>query len=201
MKTIIALSVPAVLLAGAAMAGSPAPAVIEPVVEPVAPVAVITPMTPDWTGFYVGAQASYGDYDLGGDADGSVKGASYGLHAGYNYDFQNNWVVGADLSYDWSNADGEGVDLDNLTTLKLKGGYAYGGSLIYATAGWSWADASWSGNDYSDNGWVAGVGVDYMLNPNWIVGAEVLYRDFSDFDDTGVDLSGTSLQVKASYKF
>lgn len=201
MKKIVALAVPAALLTSVAMAGSPVAPVVEPVVTPVAPVAVVTPITPDWTGFYAGAQASYSDYDLGGDADGSVKGAGYGLHAGYNYDLQNNWVLGAEAAYDWSKADGEGVDLDNVTTLKLKAGYAVGGSLIYATGGWSWADASWGGNDYSDNGWVAGVGVDYLLNPNWILGAEVLYRDFSNFDDTGVDLSGTSLQLKASYKF
>lgn len=201
MKKIIALSIPAALLTSAAMAAGPAPVVMEPMVEPVAPVAIVTPLTPDWTGFYVGAQASYGDYDLGNNLDGSVKGAAYGLHAGYNYDFQNNFVLGGELGYDWSNADGDGAELDNLTTLKLKAGYAYGGALLYATGGWSWADASFDGEDYSDNGWVAGVGVDYLLNPNWILGAEVLYRDFSDFDDTGVDLSGTSLQLKASYRF
>lgn len=201
MKKIIALSIPAALLASTAMAGSPAPAVVEPVVEPVAPVAIIAPITPDWTGFYLGAQVGYTDLDIKGEGDGSLNGTSYGLHAGYNYDFRNNFVLGAELAYDWSDASGSGVDLDNLTTLKLKAGYAVGQSLIYVAGGWSWADAKWGGNDYSDDGWVAGVGVDYLLNPSWVLGAEVLYRDFSDFDNTGVDLTGTTLQLKASYKF
>lgn len=200
MKTFAAVALSSALVAPAAFAAGPTPVVVEPAV--VAPVAVFTPVTPDWTGFYVGGQIGYGDLDAdNGTTSSSVSGATYGLLAGYNYDFRNNFVLGAEVSYDWSDISGSGIEVDNLTTLKAKAGYTVGSSLLYATAGWSWADASFAGNDYSDNGWVAGVGVDYLLNPNWIVGAEVLYRDFSDFDGTGVDADGTTFAVKAAYRF
>ena len=58
-----------------------------------------------------------------------------------------------------------------------------------------------AGASLSDWGWVAGVGVDYMVNEAWLVGAEVLYHDFSNFDDTGIDLNATTIKARVAYRF
>ena len=40
-----------------------------------------------------------------------------------------------------------------------------------------------------------------MVTENISVGGEVLYQRVDDFDDTGLDVSGTSIQAKVSYRF
>ncbi|MCE6953179.1 porin family protein [Cereibacter sphaeroides] len=200
MKRIAALVLGS-LLAAPAFAGGPMEVPVEPVIEP-APV-VVAP-TIDWTGFYAGGQLGYGDIGADGapvdlDGDGWIGG----LHAGYRHDF-GSAVIGAEAAYDWASIDfgdeGNG-ELDDVMRLKLLAGGKIGRGLLYASAGAAWADASALGEDLSDNGYFYGAGYDYLVNDNWIVGAEILQHEFDDFDDSNIDIDATTVQARVSYRF
>lgn len=180
-----------------------APAFAGGMVEPVEqPVLVMPAPNGEWTGFYVGGQVGYGDLDGdGGGVSYDGNGAIGGLHLGYRYDW-GTFVGGVELAYDWTNIDlTPTLDVDNIAALKLTGGYDMGNSLVYATVGAAHAKVKGPGVSNSDNGWLIGAGWDYQFNSNWIVGGEVTYTKFDDFDNTAVDFDGLALKVKASYRF
>lgn len=117
-----------------------------------------------WTGFYVGGSAGYGFGRAGShlnpvalasgwDRSWSLGGASAFVHAGSNYQFANNIVVGAEVEFTHRlgglgpNGDlsGQGTFLAgaNLASVKfeyqlaerLRLGYAFGGFLPYISVG------------------------------------------------------------------
>ncbi|MGH1454820.1 MAG: outer membrane protein [Paracoccaceae bacterium] len=180
----------AVLTAAAASAGTITPAPAEPVIYAPTPVAT----TGDWTGGYIGGELGYGDASIGGANGDGVVG---GVIAGYDYDF-GNWVVGAGIDYDFGDINMGGTSIDNIARLKLRAGYDTGPGLIYLTAGGAQAYTSNLGDD---TGYFAGVGYEHMLNDKFSVGGEVLYHEFEDFNGSGTDLDGTTLQVRAAYRF
>ncbi|NPD15629.1 porin family protein [Xinfangfangia sp. D13-10-4-6] len=190
-------------LAAPAFAGGPTTVVDEPLVV-AAPAVVVAAPQGNWDGAYGGLSLGYGSFegDLAGskvfDGDGTIGG----VQLGYRWDLGNT-VLGVEAAYSGSDVKDDGVDakLKNKTDLKLQLGYDLGQSLVYATAGASWAKASVAGADYSDNGWVAGLGYDYDLGNNWLVGAEYLYNKFDDFDKSGVDLDGSTFAIRANYRF
>jgi outer membrane immunogenic protein len=173
----------------------------EPVAEPViaAPV-VMAPVSADWTGFYAGAQLGYGDVssNLAG-VDGN--GALGGVHAGYRYDF-GQFVAGGELAYNGSNIDlGTTSKLDNLTQLKVMGGYDLGKTLIYGTVGAAHAKADINGVSHSDTGYLVGVGMDYAINDAWTIGAEFDHHRFNNFDNAGTDIRANTAQIRVGYRF
>jgi len=121
----------------------------------------------NWSGFYVGGQAgvafnrdsgafSSDSAFAGGNEDGET-GFIGGGHVGYDYQFANNFVLGAvaDLNYIDASAkssfdvtnnlggtDSFGVDSDiNYTgTVRAKAGYAMDRFMVYATGGLAYAD-------------------------------------------------------------
>jgi outer membrane immunogenic protein len=98
-------------------------------------------------------------------------------------------------------------------------------TLLYVTAGGAWAHVKDSANpngltsfaptftnksvSKTKTGWVAGGGMEHMLNQNWSLGVEVLYADFGS--STGITSAGTktttfknsvvSGTLKLNYKF
>lgn len=172
----------------------------DPIITP-APVVQAAPvqMSGDWTGGYVGGQLGYGSVDVGGtDGDGFLGG----LHAGYQQDL-GTFVVGAEADYDFSDIelDGGAGTIDNIGRLKVRGGYDLGNTLVYGVLGAAYADAEVGGTDLSDWGWLAGVGLDYRVSDAITVGGEVLYHQFDDFDDSGVDVDATTIAARVSYHF
>lgn len=190
LRTIAFASAGAAALAAPAFAGSPAPAPA-PAQEPVyvAP----TPTSGEWTGGYVGAELGYGSGDAAGLSDDAML---YGLTAGYDYDL-GNWVLGAGLDYDWTELSLGGVDVDNLARLKLRAGYDLGQGLLYGTGGA--AKAFTTAGD--DTGWFAGVGYEHKVTDSISVGGEALYHAFDNFNGSGVDADGTTLQLRTSFRF
>lgn len=185
----------AAALAAPAFAGGLSAPVIEP--APLAPVVQVAPSR-DWTGGYIGAQLGYADGDYGTLGDNNV---SYGVRGGYDWDF-GNWVVGAGL--DWDKTDiglGAGTNIDSIARLKFRGGYDFGRTLVYATAGGARAEADIAGVSRSDNGWFAGVGAEYAINDRWSVNGEVLKNQFDDFDNLGTDLKATTATVGVGFRF
>ncbi|MGB8813460.1 MAG: outer membrane beta-barrel protein [Paracoccaceae bacterium] len=187
------------LIAVPAYAGGPLTPAAEPMVYAQAP-AMPAP-NGDWTGLYAGAQLGYGNIKSNGAGlDGN--GAIGGLHAGYRYDF-GKAVVGLGVDYDMSNIDlgTAGDTLDSVARVKLLAGYDAGATLLYATAGAAYANATVGGADLSDNGYFGGLGLDYALSNNWTIGGEVLMHKFDDFDASGVDFDATTVSAKVSYRF
>ncbi|GAW36926.1 hypothetical protein RA2_04001 [Roseovarius sp. A-2] len=187
LKTTTALAAMTAFLAAPAFAG----ALSEPEPEPyIAPVAVVAPASPNWTGFYFGGEVGYGDFDFGPSDDGIIGG----VILGYDYDLGNNFVVGGGLDYDFADIDG----LDEVFRAKLRGGYKIGNGLLYGTGGYTFANTDNAG---TDDGYVVGGGYEHMLTQNISVGGEVLYHDYGSFNNSGADLDGTTAQVRASFRF
>ena len=73
-----------------------------------------------------------------------------------------------------------------------------------STAPWA-RPARWltrAANTLGGNGYFYGVGVDYALNDQVVLGAEVLRHEFDDFDNTpGLDVGATTVGVSAALRF
>ena len=196
LKTTTALMTATALMAAPAFAGN----IQEPAAEPViaAPVAPPVPTSPNWTGFYGGAQLGYGnvDTDLAGiNGDGLIGG----LIAGYDYDYGNNWVVGVGLDYDLADIDlGAAASLEEVFRIKSRLGYKIGNGLLYGTGGYAWADTDNLGDD---NGYFVGAGYEHMVTQNVSLGGEVLYHKFDNFGTAGVDVDATTVQARAAFRF
>lgn len=204
MKYRILTTVAASCIAGSAFAGAYEPAPADTVVVAPAP-APVARVTPDWTGFYLGAQAGYGfgDAEAGGveeDFDGFLGG----VHAGYNHDF-GQFVLGGEIDYNFAELefdDAPDVKIDQVARIKLKAGYDTGRALVYGAAGAAYANLdNGLGDDFNDWGWAVGAGVDVMVRRNISAGIEYMYHQFDDFDDQGVDVNANTLTARVSYHF
>ncbi|MWD27377.1 outer membrane beta-barrel protein [Aquicoccus sp. SCR17] len=187
---LVAIALPAPLLAG-----NMAPAPADPVVSAPAP-APVEPLSygGDWTGAYAGVQAGQlnGELSGGGDGDGTV----YGVHGGYDYDF-GRFVLGGELDYDTGDIDVGPESIDSITRLKVKGGYDLGRTMIYATLGAARADTSLGDAD----GGVAGLGMAYKVTDSFTLGGEYLAHRFEDVNGSGTDLDADTFGVRASFRF
>jgi outer membrane immunogenic protein len=151
-------------VAAAALLGSPAMAADMALKAPPAPVAPAY----SWTGFYLGGQVGYGwgtSFQEGADGFGNTgnfntSGVLGGVTAGYNWQFNGNWVVG--LETDFSGADINGTvnssttytcgnavgtptpcydKIDWFGTVRGRLGYAWNNVLLYGTGGWAYGRA------------------------------------------------------------
>jgi outer membrane immunogenic protein len=123
----------------------------------------------DWTGFFIGAHASYGwsrsDTDMIDAATGTVlvSTSSHGSRAhgggqiGYDYMMPSRLVLGIVADADsGSSGDGYARNLagtnvvtfhsttDVSGTVRVRVGYAFDTLLLYGTGGWAWATGSGS---------------------------------------------------------
>lgn len=197
MKSIAAI-LATVALAGPALAGGPTVVTTEPVVAAPAPIVVAST---DWSGFYAGGQLGYGDVDSNGNGlDGN--GFLGGIHGGYRWDF-GQFVLGTEL--DWDTADinlgGDTGSLDDVTRIKLTGGADLGSSVLYATTGLAYANATVGADSLSDDGWFYGAGMTYAINDQWTIGGELLQHNFNDFDGSGVDIDALTATARVGFRF
>jgi opacity protein-like surface antigen len=213
----LALAVSPLAFAAPVFAGSldvtaPEPAPV--MIETAAPIGT-------WAGGYAGAQLGWGwadtdTSDVDSNDDGIIDsvqntvdqigedgdGVLGGIHAGYLWQNQQ-FVYGVEGDYDFADIelDDDGGDIKGIGRLKLRAGYDLGRTLIYATGGAAYGSARLVGEDYNDWGWFAGAGVDYLVTDAVSVGAEVLYNEFDEFDDSDVDVSLTTLTARVAYRF
>lgn len=155
----------------------------------------------DWTGAYIGGQLGFGDFDAtGGGLNTSDDGLVGGIHGGYNWDI-GPYVVGVEADIDGADISLGAGDLDSITRLKVRGGPDLGRTFLYGTVGAAFADGTAGGVNFSDWGYVIGLGIDYQLQDQWVIGGDVLYHEIKDITPAGADLEGTVVRLRASYRF
>ncbi|WP_349368866.1 outer membrane beta-barrel protein [Salinarimonas sp.] len=217
-----------------------------------APAPFIAPPVFTWTGFYAGVNAGVGfnagdDRDStvtvlpsgfsavpGGAPVGFTRGSilygdnsedaafTGGAQIGYNYQFVNNFVLGAEADIQFLGFDDdttaaitttgfpagftparrgtEGIDW--FGTVRLRAGYAFDRTLVYATGGLAYGEGDatryesvTTGRVFFDDsdvsfGWTLGAGVEYAWTNNLIIGLEGLYVSL-DRDTNITNFAGT----------
>ncbi|MDE2380425.1 outer membrane protein [Bradyrhizobium sp.] len=173
----------------------------------------------NWSGFYVGANVggvwaenksqevgslTWFDSPPAPEYGASATGLIGGVHAGYNWQFQQ-FVFGIEGDISAASADAntsrlasfnltmvQTSSLTGLATLRGRAGFAVDRALLYLTAGVAtgnvhdrvddpnnavlWDNSGWR------TGWTAGGGFEYAVARNWTVKAEALYVDFGNSD-------------------
>jgi OmpA-OmpF porin, OOP family len=165
-------------------------------------------------GWYVGAEAGYGQinkgpYDSNGDVVGGIKG-------GYRFALNPNVSLGVEAGYQYlGQVDARGASGDSALRSKLYGP-TLGGNLRYSftpnwygevRAGAFYAQgqgltdsANPSYQHFDRTRYYAGVGVGYNLTQNWSVGVNYNYYDGSNRNH-GAQLDTNAVTVAAEYRF
>jgi outer membrane immunogenic protein len=157
----------------------------------------------NWTGFYLGAHlggAFSSDSNFNGLATGNNGNGRFigGVQAGYDWQFNPNWVVGVEGQYSWLSGNvgavfpGGFVYTNNqrgIGSLTGRVGYTWGPGMVYLKGGYAFSDNNESvtlagapvgfilTGDHS-NGYTVGAGLEYMFAPNWSAKAEYQYYNF-----------------------
>lgn len=105
---------------------------------------------------------------------------SYGLFAGYRYQFGNNVVTGVEARY-------SKTDFADVAAVEGQLGYALGRALPYIAAGAAHADGG--------NGWQAAVGIDYAVTDSLFVGVRYTKQDFDDVSGWKAESDTVSVRV------
>jgi outer membrane immunogenic protein len=137
---------------------------------------------PGFSGFEAGGEFGAA---IGGTGNVNPTGAGGGLYAGYN--LQNGPIVGGvegDAILGSINGSGQGGTLTQnwLSSVRVRGGYAFGNILAYGTIGPAWATSSFEryGFDFdkSLHGYTLGVGGEVALTRMISARAELRHYDF-----------------------
>lgn len=191
----------------------------------------------NWSGAYIAGIAGYesakghnehlnvntfggpgGTYDHKGD------GGIYGAAIGYNWEFNNGVVVGAELGIRSGTKLDDGgafaiynntteTSLQYLGTAKARLGYDAGRWMPYVTAGVATGKMTstqiysppaltatkWKSSKQA-TGYVVGAGVDYRVSKHVVIGVEYNYTDLGKVKFGGLDSDGTDTQISGHYK-
>ncbi len=166
----------------------------------------------DWTGFYVGASVGYGfsadNIFLDGD-DYGLDGGVAGVFGGFNYDL-GQIVLGVEAAFHGAaisnntSTSGNGYDytVNSITDVKARVGLDLGDFLVYGVGGGSVSTyKTLYYESYSEYGINVGLGIDYKMTDNIVVGVEYLHRiglksyDASGYDGYRVDVDTVTLRA------
>lgn len=155
----------------------------------------------NWTGFYIGGQLMHGwgrtdwKYQGGGSASHDTRGWAGGPFAGYNYQFTNNFVLGAETEINFGKIDGStscpnpifscASKVTIVGSTRVRAGYAFGPIMPYVTAGMAYGQAkSWTrlaaakfGGYENYFGWTAGAGLEYAITNNFLARVAYAHED------------------------
>ena len=204
------------LVAGVSTQAMAADIYVAPEAPPAAPVEEVVAM-PGWTGGYIGVQGGWNwtdaKFDFGAtSASRDFSGGSVGKFAGYNWQFDNNVVVGleGDIGYTWNkkNFDGNNAGTDWNGSVRGRLGYAFDNALVYGTGGWTVARGFFDGptgdtKRKAMQGYTLGAGVDYKFNNNMFARAEYRFNDYGSEKIKGVDVDFKqhAVMLGVGYKF
>ena len=176
-------------------------------------VSVEAPAGFNWTGAYLGASVGYGwanadtSYNDTGfpgfGASINPDGFVGGVYGGYNYQFDNNVVLGGEADINYADIRGGGTlhtpagflipfeTFESRVTwegaIRARAGYAMGQFLPYVTGGVAFAKYDVDNDifgttsrmlDKTVTGWTIGAGFDYAFSDRLIGRAEYRYVDF-----------------------
>lgn len=171
-----------------------------------------------WTGLYIGAHVGYGWGDAkftdpffpGWSLTNDFNGVLGGGQIGYNQQF-GQWVFGVEADISGASLDGQATDVapfagdlyrtnvDLISTVTGRVGFAFERSLLYVKGGGAWAHTKYEYTplSFGDNtltsatetraGWTIGGGLEYAFDPKWSARVEYNYMDFGTKD--AVDLA------------
>lgn len=178
---------------------------------------------PSWSGFYIGGGIGYGHLigknkyyedgvlELSSNNDSAFGGLGT-VVIGFDRLVRERYVLGLFAEYDWSNIELEDVDSGTTTHFRIRNAFSIGGragflmtpqSLLYLTAGYTWADGKADG--YFDipglagatsldlNGPFVGLGMETQLGRNWSLRGEVRYTMFNEVTTAVGDALGTDV--------
>ncbi len=150
----------------------------------------------DWTGAYAGFSFGYAEAD--GPAGSSGDNTVFGAHIGYDQDF-GNFVLGGELEYNRLslNLSQDQGSLDSMTSVKLRGGYDFGGALGYVVVGAARAETSAD----SDTAAVYGIGVAYPIGENFVISGEALRQNFDDVTRSEGGLGSNVFNLRTTFRF
>ena len=196
-----------------------APPVVAQAADPRPPVYRAAPAVPyyDWSGFYVGAHAGFGSTD-------GESGVLGGGQVGFNQQV-GQWVLGIEGTFSGTSISesarivvpGVGVatadaNLDWITTVAFRAGWAFDRWLVYGKFGAAWASVSADATatviggptvavslDDTVSGWVFGVGTEYAFLNNWSAKFEYNMLDFNN--DLGNDGTVHVFKAGLNYRF
>jgi outer membrane immunogenic protein len=213
------------LLAGSALAAD-LPVKARP--APIAPIPVFS-----WTGFYIGANV--GGAWSNSTLTESVTGANFstnnsgfigGGQFGYNWQFNNNWVLGIEGDIDGttinktSNAVPTAIgtlqgslNTDWIATLGGRIGYTVDHWMFYAKGGGAWVqDSATLSNltrgtsvsaSHTNSGWMAGAGVEWAFAGPWSAKIEYNHIGLDNESVSTLNLSRDIdlVKVGVNYRF
>ncbi|MBF9043650.1 outer membrane beta-barrel protein [Rhodobacterales bacterium HKCCE4037] len=164
----------------------------------------------DWTGLYGGLQLDYTSVDLSAPGGGATvnegNGLMYGLTGGYRRDL-GQIVLGASATWTIGNFEtppvGGGADsssFGSLATVGIEAGYDVGDFLVYGEVGHTWATRTDAGDSRRfEGGWQYGIGADFMLNDQVMIGGGITRTDLDDFGPN--DVTVTAFGARAAIRF
>lgn len=166
--------------------------------------------TIDWSGFYAGAQIDFANVEIdtsGGTTVNDGNGLMFGIAGGYRFDM-GNVVFGATGSASFGSVAAEpstavatpDPTLDTLLRAGIEIGYDLGPLLVTGGVGQAFAIMTDASNRRgSEFGSYYGLGADYMLNDQVMIGADITRTNLDNF--SGQDVSVTSFGIGAAYRF
>ncbi|MFZ1815737.1 MAG: outer membrane protein [Rhizobiaceae bacterium] len=171
-----------------------------------------------WAGPYIGVYGGYNWLSSGitgqPDVDG-IDGLTGGLYAGYNHQFDNNWVAGIEGMGGMSGAEntfgGVNVEQDWEASLRGRMGYAFENSMVYGLAGVAGTKASVSTPTGADSkvhlGWTIGAGLETHLTESVTARVEYGFSDYASRNYSlgagsgNVDLTSHAVKLGIGVKF
>jgi len=190
-----------------------------------------------WDGAYIGA---VGGFSLGSNfiaenfgpfqnTAGNWSGTPIGVTIGYNRQLGDHFVIGAEADYSFGDIVAMSIDsadftctdgfcettVNNTATLRARAGYVTGNMMVFATAGYAFANGAVTAGNANFvhgsgpiSGLVLGAGIEYALHNNWSVKAEYLATDYGRLDASNLcalncytDIQVQSLRIGINRSF
>jgi outer membrane immunogenic protein len=184
----------------------------------------------NWGGFYAGIVGGgaltqtklFTAAHEAGEFGNNGNGYTFGLLAGYNWQFAPAWIAGVEGDVSWLGINHSVDDYNDslalytlntrwIATARARLGYSTGPALLYVTGGGAWVNykESWdfgSGPDTSSKtlgGYTVGAGIETLFSlfgPDWSTRTEYLYVNVGT-GDALIDRGVSAADIAASHQF
>ena len=135
----------------------------------------------DWSGFYIGAYGAYGEGSSKSAVavDAHPSDPFFGIHGGYLFDL-GDVVVGLEGDASLADLDDDipsggallTQDFDNIAAIRARVGVPIEKALLFASAGWSWADTEYGYLVEQEkkviSGPTLGIGAQYVFSNHFV---------------------------------